>query len=864
MNRNYAEELIDILPLIEKPSRYIGGEWNAIVKEQPSSTGERLTRVALAFPDTYELGMSHLGVKILYSILNAHPSVACERVFMPWRDMEAELRGRGVPLLSIESRRPLRDFDMVGFSLQYELSYTNLLAMLDLGGIPVRSEERREGHPLIVAGGPCAFNPEPLAPFIDVFMLGDAEESLLELTLALRQWRAAGLSREEVLREANRAREAYVPLLCRDVRDERTGLRHVPRVYVMKRTLKDIDRAPYPTALVVPYTDVVHDRVTFEVSRGCQVGCRFCQAGIIYRPARDREVETLLPIVEKSLASTGYDEISLMSLNAGGYPHIHEVARSLVERYKGENIAVALSSLRAPLLTKPLAEAVGNVRKTGFTIAAECGTERLRRIINKNIKHDDVLQAARNAYGNGWNLIKLYFMIGLPTEELDDVRAIVELGREVLAVGRSLGANPRVNLGVSCFVPKPHTPFQWLPMARPEELRERQDLLYRLTRGTPMKVKAHDIEQSALECVLSRGDRSVAEVVELAFRRGLRFDGWGEQFQPNLWKSLFREAEVDADRFCYDTWRREDPLPWDHIRTGVFKGFLWDELDKALRVEETPECGPDLCFSCGPCSKDFLADLKEKRSRPYPEPEGRGPHSRMPASFDYRVTYRKAGMLRFLSHLDLVRTWNRAVHRAALPMVYSKGFHPLPRISMGPALPVGVAGEGEVLDMELRSYLDPGELLARVAAVLPAELAPTDVVLLAADAPSLAALPLAGGYIADVAPLGLDDAVVAERVRAFVASKDVQVVRVKKGKPEARNVRSFVEGLDVGSDGLLRFRMSILPAGSISPFMAIAGILAVPKREAIQSIVTRTGLDALRGRVLRPSPERIREPLYAR
>ena len=802
--------------------------------------------------------MSHLGMKILYSILNANADIACERVFAPWTDMEARMRERGLPLLSMETQTPVRDFDVLGFSLQYELSYTNILAMLDLAGIAVHSEERGKDDPLVVAGGPCAFNPEPVAPFVDVFLLGDAEDSLLELTMKVREWRAAGLEREEMLREANRFREAYVPQLCRDVHHERTGIRHVPRVWVMKRTLKDIDQAPYPTELVVPFTETVHDRVTFEVSRGCQVGCRFCQAGIIYRPARDREVETIVPIVEKSLRATGYDEVSLMSLNAGGYPHIHEVAKTLVEQYRGENVGVALSSLRAPLLTKPLAEAVGEIRKTGFTIAAECGTERLRRIINKNIRHEDVIQAAHNAYGNGWSLIKLYFMIGLPTETLDDVDAIVELGREVLQIGKHYGGRARVNLGVSSFVPKPHTPFQWLPMDRPEVLHEKQDRLYAATRRGPIRVKGHNVEQSALECVLSRGDRSVARVVEEAYRRGLRFDGWGECFDHRAWQESFAAVDVDPDRFCYETWTYEDPLPWDHIRTGVFKGFLYDELVKATNVEETPECGPDLCFHCGPCSKDFLADLKEKRSRPYPELDEKGIGPRIDASFSFRVKYRKRGMLRFLSHLDVVRSFNRAVHRAQLPMAYSQGFHPMPRISMGPALPVGISGESELCDLELRTWVEPDVVLSRLSASMVDDLKALEVTALPPGSPSLTSLDLLANISADVSCLGLDQSHLEERLAQFLAADEVVVERKKKKKTDKRDVRKFVESARWVGDGRLSLRLHVRPSGSASPHLVLQGILG--RADVLDCEVVRTSLESPK---LQPETPRVREPITA-
>jgi radical SAM family uncharacterized protein len=475
------ESVEELLHRVEKPVRYIGGEWNQVVKDHQATR----IKVALCFPDVYEIGMSHLGFRLLYGILNRRDDMLAERAFTPWPDMQKELRDAGLPLTTLETATPLSDFDVVGFSLQFELCFTNVLSALGLSGIPLRTAERSEEHPLIIAGGPVVFNPEPVADFIDAFIIGDGEETSVELAESWVEMREEGLSRAQALRELARIPGVYVPSLYDVTIDSKTGFHIVSGARedgvpfpVKRRILMDLDSYPFPTDIVVPFTEIVHDRVSVEIMRGCQVGCRFCQAGYIYRPVRERSHGAVMETARRSLEATGYDEVGLTSLNSGEYPGINRLISEMMDEMVPERTAVSFSSLRANSLTDHLAKQIKRVRKTGFTIAPEAGTDRMRKVINKNISEADILQACEMAFSNGWSHIKLYFMIGQPTERWDDVEGILDVGKKCLAIGRThQGRKAKISLSASSFIPKPFTPFQWCAMEDMEEIIRKQDWL---------------------------------------------------------------------------------------------------------------------------------------------------------------------------------------------------------------------------------------------------------------------------------------------------------------------------------------------------------------------------------------------------
>lgn len=594
--------LARILARVQKPGRYIGGEWNQVRKPW----GQVAARVALVFPDVYEIGMSNLGLAILYDILNREPDILAERVYAPWVDMERELRAAGLRLFSLESRRPLHAFDVVGLSLPYEQLYTNALNVLDLGGIPVLAAERGGEHPVVIAGGGATYNPEPMADFVDAFVIGEGEEVALEVVREVAAWlpgRRGPGAREALMRRLAAIPGVYVPSLyhvsyradgtIRAVEPAEPG---VP-ARVRKRVVPRLP--PPPTRPLVPHIDVVHNRAMVEVQRGCTRGCRFCHAGFTYRPVRERPVGEVLEAVEEILAHTGHDELALLSLSTADYSHIRELVEALQARYAGGHLSISLPSLRLDSFSVDLVDSLQGGRRTGLTFAPEAATPGLRNAINKPIPGEDLLEVARLVYRRGWPTIKLYFMIGLPGETMGDVEAIARLVRKVLAVGREeMGGRARVHVGVSTFVPKPHTPFQWAPLEDERAIREKQALLRRMLRKGPVRLTWNDPDETWLEAVLSRGDRRLGAVILDTWRAGARFDGWQEQFQVQCWREAFARAGLDPDFYIRRARTFEEVLPWDHIDAGVFKRFLWREYQRGLAGDVTPDCRVG-CVGCG-------------------------------------------------------------------------------------------------------------------------------------------------------------------------------------------------------------------------------------------------------------------------
>ena len=571
-----------ILPRVTKPARYTDGEWNAVHKD---AAGVR-ARFVLVYPDVYEVGMSHLGLQILYHVLNSHPDYSAERAFAPWGDMERELRARGLPLTSLESRTPLRDFDVVGITLPYELTYANALNVLDLGGIPIRSADRGPEDPLVIGGGPGAVNPEPMAEFFDAILVGEGEEAVLEMAGA-----ASCGERKEALARLAAIPGVYVPSCYEAVFEGggpvgRVVARNGAPEVIERRYVADLEGAAFPTRQIVPFLDTVHARVTLEIMRGCARGCRFCQAGAAYRPRRERSVETLMRQAEESLASTGFDEVSLLALTAVDHSKIEELVGELVERFGPNGTSVALPSLRADSFSVRLANEIQRVRKTGLTFAPEAGTARLRAVIGKQMEEEELFAAAEAAFSSGWTRLKLYFMIGLPTETEEDVAAIGDLVRRLVDFGRgALGSRRgRLQIAVSAagFVPKPHTPFQWVGQEDRASLERKQQVLQRGLRGRAIKLSWTDAGVSALEAAISRGDRRVGRAIEAAWRLGARFDAWGEQFRFELWERAFREAGLELSDYANRPLDFEAPLAWDHIGCGAGKAMLQAEARRAL------------------------------------------------------------------------------------------------------------------------------------------------------------------------------------------------------------------------------------------------------------------------------------------
>ena len=599
-----SKEIGRILPLVQKSGRYTGGELNSVTKDKTKVD----LRYAFCFPDSYEIGMSHLGIKILYSAANERDDVWCERVFAPWHDMEKEMRERNLPLFALESGDPLSEFDLIGFTLQYELSYTNVLNMLDLAGLPVRAKDREGLKPIVVGGGPCACNPEPMADFFDLFMLGDGEEVSDELYDLLIKAKKEEWTKKAFLLEAAKIKGVYVPSLY-DIEYNNDGTikaitaKETAPEKVTKRVVKDLDSVHYPAKFIVPFIEVVHDRVVEEIFRGCIRGCRFCQAGFIYRPIREKSPDTIDAQCRGLCESTGYDEISLSSLSTSDYTRLEELMEKLLPWTIENKINLALPSLRVDNFSEKLREYLSKVRKSGLTFAPEAGTQRLRDAINKNVTEEEMLSTALKAFKGGWTSVKLYFMLGLPTETYDDVAGIAELAQKVvnefyLNPDKPKGKGVQVSISVASFVPKPFTPFQWEPQDTVDELIAKQNHLLSSVKTKKISVSYHKVNISFLEGVMARGDRKLCDVIETAWRNGCKFDSWDDNFLFDVWLESFQKCGVDP--LFYNSRKREytEILPWDHLDYGIRKEFLIKESKKAYESETTPHCRIK-CAGCG-------------------------------------------------------------------------------------------------------------------------------------------------------------------------------------------------------------------------------------------------------------------------
>ncbi len=841
-----------ILSSIARPGRYLGHEYNSVQKAWDSVK----IRFALVFPDLYEIGMSHQGLQILYHLLNVRKEFLAERCYCPDIDLEQLLREKQMVLTSLESDRPLGDFDVLGITLPYELCYTNILTILNLAAIPIYSRDRDNSYPLLLGGGACSLNPEPVADFFDAVLLGDGEEAIIDIGTVLAENKDKALAKNDLLDLLAEIDGVYIPA---HFQPEYGARGHVTAIHrtggnkdrITRRILHDLNQIDHLKQPIVPNAKIVHDRMGIEVARGCTRGCRFCQAGITYRPVRERSSEKIMELAESGLRDSGFEELALLSLSTGDYSCLEQTLPQLMDRFADEFISIAMPSMRVGTLTPEVMEQIKRVRKTGFTLAPEAGSERLRRVINKGITEDDLITTCTQAFALGWRIIKLYFMIGLPTETEQDHDEIIQLVQKVMAVrsgGMGKGKN-QINVSIGTFVPKPHTPFQW---ERQLNIEESTQIIRRLQNGLPRKgcnFRYHSPAISFLEGVFSRGDRRLAKLMEHAWQAGARLDGWDEHFNLSRWQQAAKLCQLDLNDFLQAR-EKDDILPWEHLQTGVDRQFLEEELTKAKEEIYTPDCRYHACQKCGLCDFKTLFPVVYNRSdtsatngnstqKPTDLPDGKSINTIKSAAtghFKYVVHYSRTGDICHLGHLEILQLIFRTLRRASVATNYSQGFNPSPKISFGPALPVGTESLAEFFIMDLPAPLaDPPSVTERLNAKLVPGLKITGIEIHSGKIPQ---------KIATTYNLTLPDALTGleeRKIYEFTGKASYVIGKTRKGKTKEIDIRPLVKQISLITPMTVSLEMvSASAEPGIKPLEALTEILGLTQDRSLGTRILKT------------------------
>ncbi len=831
-----------ILPYVSKPGRYLGHEYNSVHKEWDRTD----VHFALIFPDLYEIGMSHLGLQILYHILNHNQTTLAERCFSPDLDAEKVLRRKKWPLLSLESAKPLSSFDVLGITLPYELCYTNILTIFELSGIKKYSAERHSAGPLILGGGSCSLNPEPVADFFDAILLGDGEEAILEISEIVRQTKQNNAAKSDLLRELAGVKGVYIPAdfsprYNKDNTISAITTREEAQDRVERRIVSDLDSISHLTSPIVPNAKIVHDRLGVEIARGCTRGCRFCQAGMIYRPVRERTVEQIMELAQKGIEQSGFEELALLSLSTGDYSCIDRLLPKLMDKFAAEYVSVSMPSMRVGTLSQAVMNQIKRVRKTGFTVAPEAGSERLRQVINKGISETDLLQTCKDAFALGWNGIKLYFMIGLPTETSEDISEIAVLVKKIKEMANSSGnKRKQITAAVGTFVPKPHTPFQWEKQLSLQESRERIQLLRKYMPNKGAKLKWHDPEMSFLEGVFSRGDRRLAQLIDTAWNLGARLDGWSEHFSLATWEEAAQQCNINFNDYLRAR-SHEEILPWQHLSSGLDSDFFVKELEKSQQGLYTPDCRYHGCQDCGLCDFSEIKPVvhgtgeKEQTPEPHPNPADNR-REEMPQHYKYIVHYSRKGDISYLGHLEILQLTFRSLRRAGLRTNFSQGFNPSPKVSFGGALPVGMESEAEYFIMDLPEPLsDLRETALSLNRSLPPGLEITEIALHCGKIPQS----VLSSYNIEL-PRQMAETE-AEAIREYLDTDMFFVTRKRKGQDKEIEIRALIQDITLLNGKTLQISItSTAGTPGIKVQEALSHILALEEEEVLTSKIRKT------------------------